>query len=552
MTMPYSGLLPLIRHFQADSPLACVPGHIVTAQQFINHASQLASRLPHGRYVLNICEDRYNFLVGFAAALLAKQVTLMPSSWTQHAIAQAHRDFDGCYCLSDQPIPAGLHGYQMTSPLLENEHRSFAVPGFPANQQAAILFTSGSTGQPTAHPKTWGMMVQGADQLQQAFGAAPGSYVIGTVPPQHMFGLESTIMFPLQWGCAIHHGRPHLPADIEQAVSDACAPVWLMTTPLHLRACVAEAPGLSGVVGAISATMPIDQTAAQAAEQILHCPLHEIYGCTEAGIVASRRPAQQPIWRLCPDFQLRQDDAQDWLEGPRVTQALALSDRILMHGPGHFSLQGRLGDIIKIAGKRTTLTGLNSALLTIDGIDDGTFYRLSSGNGDQHDDQRLTAFFVSKQLTPPQVATALRERVDPAFIPRPLWKVEQLPRDANGKLPRASLAALAAALSSESAAASPLRREGVIAADHPALEGHFPGNPLVPGVMLLSDVMRLAAERHTVSGIKQAKFHAPLRPGQSYAISVTESAPRLVKFTIHHGQTMIASGVLHLRGAAHA
>ncbi len=96
------------------------------------------------------------------------------------------------------------------------------------------------------------MLVQGADQLQRAFGALPGSCVLGTVPPQHMFGLESTIVFPLQWGCTIHHQRPLLPADIEQATKDAVAPVWLMTTPVHLRACISEGVAPAGIAGAIS------------------------------------------------------------------------------------------------------------------------------------------------------------------------------------------------------------------------------------------------------------------------------------------------------------
>lgn len=556
--------LPLIRHFEAASPLAQVHGLAVDARQFIAHASSLASRLPRGRYVLNVCEDRYNFLVGFAAALIARQTTLMPPSRAIEAIAQVQDNYADSYCLSDQASHAAMPGYQMVAPFanagskpkLQPKSNSHPIPDIPAQLEAAILFTSGSTGQPSAHPKTWGMLVQGADQLQRTFDAQPGSCVVGTVPPQHMFGLESTIMFPLQWGCTIYHGRPHLPADIEQVVSAASAPVWLMTTPLHLRACVAEAPRLPGLAGAISATMPLDHAAALAAEQVLHCPLHEIYGCTEAGIVGTRRPALQSDWRLCPDFRLRQDGEQSWLEGARVAQPLALNDDITLHADGRFSLQGRIGDMIKIAGKRSSLAALNAELLAIDGVIDGSFYRPEPQDGHSHDNQRLTVFVVTERLQTTDVITALRQRIDPVFVPRPIWRVPQLPRDANGKLPRAALANLAAALSAQlsahrapAAPLPPLHYEGVIAAGHPALNGHFPGRPIVPGVLLLCEVMRLAARRYSVCGIKQAKFHVPLLPQQAYAISLSEASATAVKFSIHQAHTLIASGSLKLEAA---
>src|SRR5439155_25102434 len=63
---------------------------------------------------------------------------------------------------------------------------------------AAILFTSGSTGTPHAHKKTWGELADGALALTRSVGTPPaGTAILGTVPPQHMFGLETTVMFPL-------------------------------------------------------------------------------------------------------------------------------------------------------------------------------------------------------------------------------------------------------------------------------------------------------------------------------------------------------------------
>lgn len=56
-----------------------------------------------------------------------------------------------------------------------------------------------------------------------------------------------------------------------------------------------------------------------------------------------------------------------------------------------------------------------------------------------------------------------------------------------------------------------------IPADHPSLRGHFPGNPIVPGVVLLDGVIANveAATGRRISRVAQAKFHAALRPGES-------------------------------------
>lgn len=92
-----------------------------------------------------------------------------------------------------------------------------------------------------------------------------------------------------------------------------------------------------------------------------------------------------------------------------------------------------------------------------------------------------------------------------------------------------------------------------VAADHPCLPGHFPGNPVVPGVVLL-DLTVQAAERWLgralcVAGLPQVKFLAPLRP-QETADVVLELEGAALRFGIERAGAPIAQGVLTLGGEA--
>ena len=96
-----------------------------------------------------------------------------------------------------------------------------------------------------------------------------------------------------------------------------------------------------------------------------------------------------------------------------------------------------------------------------------------------------------------------------------------------------------------------------IAADHPAFDGHFPGRPLLPGVLLLAEAMealrgapQLAARLGDAPEIAQAKFLAPVGPGSDLAVALFDEASGL-RFELRCGAALVASGRL-VAGAAAA
>lgn len=92
-----------------------------------------------------------------------------------------------------------------------------------------------------------------------------------------------------------------------------------------------------------------------------------------------------------------------------------------------------------------------------------------------------------------------------------------------------------------------------VAPDHPALPGHFPGNPLVPGVVVLDRVAAALRARGAMSlaGFSQVKFTATLKPGEDARIELNpielnpiELDPRGARwrFRVLRGDVVIASG----------
>src|SRR3989442_13223972 len=318
----------------------------------------------------------------------------------------------------------------------------------PEEQVATIGFTSGSTGRPRPHPKSWGALAKSglAAFERLCLGAYRNMSVLGTVPHQHMYGLESTVLMVMQGGLKMHCGRPFFSADICAELEALPRPRGLVTTPVHLRLLLAEANDPPKADFLLCATAPLSPQLAAEAEARFGAPLYEIYGCTEAGQVATRRPVESHHWRPVPGVALFENEKGTWGKGGHIEEEVLLGDVIGLCVRDAFLLHGRTADLINIAGKRTSLAHLNFQLNSIEGVRDGTFVMPEEDDGTV---ARLTAFVVAPGLTRETIMTALRQRIDAAFLPRPLCLVESLPRNETGKLPRMALDDLVARLAAK-------------------------------------------------------------------------------------------------------
>lgn len=93
----------------------------------------------------------------------------------------------------------------------------------------------------------------------------------------------------------------------------------------------------------------------------------------------------------------------------------------------------------------------------------------------------------------------------------------------------------------------------LIACDHPALAGHFPGDPVVPAAVVLARIVAAANEvcpGHAVCGVRKAKFVQRVEPGETLAVEFGEPAPAGLKFTARQRQHPVIQGRLALRAPA--
>jgi acyl-coenzyme A synthetase/AMP-(fatty) acid ligase len=295
------------------------------------------------------------------------------------------------------------------------------------------VFTSGSTGKPRPHEKRWRMLAMSARYCRLRLGERALNVVV-TVPPQHMYGLETSIFTLLAGDWALCDGNAFYPDEIVTALRSLPAPRLLITAPYHLRHLLAIHAPLPPVELVLSATAPLERELAIDAEQRLGCEVHEIYGCTEAGSMATRRTAREEIWTPYPELVFGVRDDVTTVRAAHLPGEIPIGDRIELLEDGRFRLLGRDADMIKIGGRRGSLSDIAARIATLRGVVDQVVFMPTAG-----ETARPAALVVAPGRNAAELRRELGGLLDAVFVPRPLRVVERLPRDALGKLPREKL-----------------------------------------------------------------------------------------------------------------
>jgi 3-hydroxymyristoyl/3-hydroxydecanoyl-(acyl carrier protein) dehydratase len=513
--------------------------------------------------------------------------------------------------ISDTALPLPAARQQQAAQLARQP--ALAPAELDPDAGGLILCTSGSSGAPKRIAKSWRQMQAEIDALQAAWPTLPmPAAVLGSVSPQHMYGLPFRVLWPLCAGRAIDREQRAYPEDIQDATVAHAQALWIASPALLKRlGDDLRWSELSGKVAAIfSSGGPLPAETAEAiARHGLPRPI-EIYGSSETGAVAWRQ--HEPAWRLLPgvlagvgvdeasidDAAVRpQDTGILHVQSPwTAAQARETTqDRVRIAAQG-FLLLGRNDRIVKIEEKRIALPQVEHWLAR-------HAYVAEARVGQADGQRRLSALVAlsgagllalranGRRELVQVLQKHMADGVDTLAIPRRWRLMQALPYNTQGKLtqeifdraagPRPFMPQAAgrpeypdavdgAPFTPQAHPAPPpsepahpplplpqtergCRVQLLVPPDLAHFSGHFPRAPVVPGVVQIDWALALAREYLGISlqfaGIENLKFQRLLRPGDAFAAHLRwEPARTRLHFDFRSGTDAVASGRI-LHGA---
>jgi acyl-coenzyme A synthetase/AMP-(fatty) acid ligase len=204
--------------------------------------------------------------------------------------------------------------------------------------------------------------------------------LVATVPAQHMWGMETTVLLPLFAKVSVLHLSPFFPQDIANALQKLPAPRALVSSPVHLEALLRSGVELPSLERIFTATAPLSETLARNHESALDTMVVDILGSSETGIIARSHTYCETLWTLSEEIVLVTTSSGDELHAAHLPETVLIPDIIEVAGPRRFRWLGRLQDMVNIAGKRGSLNDLNQRLLRVQGVEDGVIF-MPAGDG---------------------------------------------------------------------------------------------------------------------------------------------------------------------------
>ncbi|BCN93090.1 hypothetical protein THMIRHAM_08750 [Thiomicrorhabdus immobilis] len=391
--------------------------------------------------LLLLYQQRHHFLIALLAIAMQKGRVVLPPNLADKTLSNLKVDMPDLIVLSND-LPDSLEGQnQIQSIEIDKIIQGVKHSNIEINDQwlsdtlesiqdsEIWLYTSGSTGLPKKVIKTWRNMMGSAELAIERFTLMKPCYMVTTVPSQHMFGLETSIFWPLFSRASIWFNKPMFPEEVVHALNaNNEQPSFLVSTPLHIKNLVSSsAEWPNNLTRLLSATAPLTKELAVQTECVMNVSVFEVYGSTETASIASRQTTQTDVWQSYSGVEFTKTQDGDVLVKTKGLDSFqALNDQIEHLDEIRFRLGKRSTDLVKVAGKRASLSEINAHLQAISGIVEGVFIQCKTS-------ERLAVFVVSK-LPKSAILAELRKSIDPTFLPRSIFYIPRLPRNELGKV----------------------------------------------------------------------------------------------------------------------
>jgi acyl-coenzyme A synthetase/AMP-(fatty) acid ligase len=412
-----------------------------------------------------------------------------------------------------------------------------------------VLFTSGSTGEPARVRRYIHNIEAELRVLESLFGSNIGAgRIYSTVSHSHVYGM----LFRLLWPIVTR--RPFASYDFEypeNLLGGASGGNALITSPALLKRIGHLAqPAAHPWAMVFSSGGLLPEAAAKDAMRLLGCCPVEVLGSTETSGVAWRRQQERGAaerWRALPKVRIRQDD-EGFLEIESPFVGLAgwhrMGDRVRLETSDSFELLGRGDHIVKIEEKRVSLAEIERKATQHAWVNDAAAVAL----GDDARQQiglvvQLTAagnlqlMEQGRRHVSETIRRALRGSLEAVAVPRKFRFVDAIPVNPQGKrLPevmRDLFERPAPVIEPRIVGQSVVPPRGVFKLVVPPdlfyLEGHFPGRPVLPGVVQLHWAIGLARRYldpgPAFKGIEGLKFHRIIEPDVPVTLTLELAIP---------------------------
>jgi len=436
---------------------------------------------------------------------------------------------------------------------------------------ALIMFTSGSSGAPKAVYKTFDQINAEIRMLEKHWGAdLKNTITIGTVSHNHMYGLPFLLLWPLTTGRAFFNLNL---VYFEQLHPVRQFDITLISSPTLLEN-VPDIPDLQKSIKMIfSAGAPLSGLAARNAREKSGAVVTEIYGSTETGAVAYRDQNIAEYWNPLNGISVQKSDNKLAVNSPSAVKDswYVTEDLCEIHQDNQFSLLGRADKIIKVGEKRTSINAIELCLKEHPQITKvralqlkkhknrvGIVIRLTENGNGHLVDQGKPAMI--RKLMP-----AFKKNIEKVAWPR-YWRfVSKFPVNQQGKTTNEELEALfndeTRSLLPQILESSADKESGehilefIVPDNLLCLEGHFPGKPILPGVVQIQWVMHFCNELFGVSGkrfhrLEVLKFQKIILPGEKIYLAIRwDDQKNVATFRYFKNDHSLSSGRIVFTGA---
>lgn len=328
--------------------------HFDQNNNFISRSQQISQQLQQDNIqaVGLWLEDASQFACVLLACLNAKVRVLLPPNLLEENQQWVSENADFFFQEEHFSSYGNLQKIEKILPLVDKQ-----------NPTEIWLKTSGSSGEAKIIKKTAQQMWREVETLSQVlpFERSADIHLIGSVSVQHLYGLTFRVFLPLEMGWQLGTVQLHYPEYlIAESRHYRC--IWISSPALltHLNLDNVEL-GHCKIEGIISSGGALPELTAKALRAKLACPVVEIYGSTETGVIARRLDEQ--LWQAMPNSQIGLNEQgalwvqSDWIKGREQT-----ADAVEISEQG-FKLLGRIDRIVKLGDKRVSLVNIEQNLL---------------------------------------------------------------------------------------------------------------------------------------------------------------------------------------------